>query len=445
VQEFGRYSILMAAYTLLTIFVHLGLESLLVREISRARAETGRYLAAALRVKTGSALVCFAGLGIAAVVFPPARSLAWPLILIGSALVLDAISDSIAAVFQGHQRFTEPSALGVAGGILFALAGSASLLAGGRTTALVASLVAAKIIQTGLGWVVLHRRLGATVRPRAPVTLGFCAGLMVAALPFLISKLFAILYLRLDMLMLGALAGEEPVGLYAAAYKFVNIATAGAAAFAAALFPVMASMNSEAPDRFRALFGDSLKVLLVLGTLVSALVWFAAEELLTLLFTRAYAGAAPAARMLAWAIVAIFVNMIFSNALLTLNRERWAMAVGGIAVLLNVGLDLALIPTCREARAATATLISEIAVAGAYAGSLIRAGLLRLQAGSAGRFLVCAGALLAPLFLLRSAPAALACAVAAVTYVAALALLRVLTPGDIARMRGFFAAPGSTA
>jgi O-antigen/teichoic acid export membrane protein len=445
VAEFGRYSILMAVYALLTICVHLGLESLLVREMARSRSGTGRLFRAALAVKLSFAFLLLALLILAGLVLPAARGFGLPLALIGVVLILDAISDVVVAVFQAHESFTEPSGLGVAGGALFAAIGSALLLSGGRTTSLVAALLAAKALQAAAGLALLARRLGPALRAASPVTPSFALGLLGMALPFFLSKLFAILYLRIDMLMLGGMAGEAPVGLYAAAYKFVNVASAGAAALAAALFPVMAAAAARSPERLRALFGDSMKIMLVAGTLVSALVWAGAERILLGLFGAQYAGGAPAARILGWSIVVLFANLVFSNALLSLGRERQAVGIGALALAVNVGLNLALIPSFGGAGAATATLASELAVAAASAALLARAGLLRLDAGSWGRFLLAAAALVAPMLVLRGAHVVLAAGAGALLYLAALRLLRVLTAGDLLRLRRLLASPGRAA
>ncbi len=442
VREFGSYSILMAAYTLLSIFVHLGMDSLVVREISRAREETWRYFRAALRVKLTSAVVCLLLLGLLPVVLPAAAGLVLPLILIGWALILDSVSDAVGSAFQAHERFTELSLLALGGSALFALLGSAGLFLGGRTTTLVACLVAAKLVQAAAGWVLLRKQLGREAPPPAGVSWRFAAALLAAAAPFFVSKIFAILYLRIDMLMLGAMAGEQAAGLYAAGYKFVNVATTAAASFSAALFPVMTASGAGEPSRFRALLGDSLKSLLILGTLGSALTWALCAEILVYLFGDEFAGAAPAARILAWAIAAIFLNLVLSNALLALNRERFAMFVGGAALAVNLGLNLVLIPVYREEGAATATLIAEAVVLAAYGTCLVRAGALRIGAAPAIRFLVCVAALVAPVVLGGQVPALLTSLAGAVLFLAALFFTGILTPGDLYRLRGFFAPLG---
>ncbi len=443
VSEFGAYSILMASYTLLSLFVHLGMDSLVVREISRDRLAAWRYFAGALRVKLVSAVLCLLFLALLPTLVPAAEGLAIPLFLVGCALILDAFSDAATSVFQAHERLTESASLGLGGGALFALLGSAGLFLGGRTTSLVAGLVGAKVVQAAAGWGLLRRLLGREAAHGAPATWRFSAGLLATAAPFFVSKIFAILYLRIDMLMLGAMAGEASAGLYACAYKFVNVATTAAAAFSAALFPVMTAAAPDAPSRFRSLLDDSLKYMIVLGTLASALIWALCGDLLVLLFGEEFAGAAPSARILAWSIAAIFVNLILSNALLALNRERFAMIAGGCALAVNLGLNLALIPRYREEGAAAATLVAEALVLLAYGAVLARAGALRLGIGPALKFLASAAALVAPVILGWRIPAALTVTAGAILFVAALLTLRIVTPDDLRRIRGIFAAPRS--
>jgi O-antigen/teichoic acid export membrane protein len=445
VAEFGRYSVLMATYALLTIFVNLGLDSLVVREIARARSSCAPLFGSVLRLKLGSAGLCFFALAAGPAVIEPSRPLAAPLALVGICLLLDALTDSISLVFQGHERFGIPAALGLSGGVVFAGFGTVVLLAGGGVTALIASLAAAKTLQSVASWAAFKTKIeplgdeGVGAPPRG------VGSLIAAATPFFFAKLFYLVYFRIDMLMLDAIVGEESVGYYGAAYKFVNLATAAAGAFAAALFPVMAMSGIADRARFHRLFTDSLRYLTVIGLGIAVVAWYAAHELLVLLFTNSYAPAAPALRVLSWTVVAVFANLVFSNALISLDRERWAVPVGAMAVAANVGLNLLLIPRLAETGAAIATLAAEALVALLYAALLLRGEIASAAGAMAIRLLPCAAVLVLPPLLLREFAWPLPLVVAGSLYAVALYAAGLVRPRDLERLRAMLRGNGGDA
>ncbi len=90
--------------------------------------------------------------------------------------------------------------------------------------------------------------------------------LLRRALPFFGLSLAEVLLQRLDVLMLGMLASDAVVGIYAAANNLVRVATKLVQSVWWALYPTLSRLRLAAPDRYRLLLRRTLD----LGSLLMA-------------------------------------------------------------------------------------------------------------------------------------------------------------------------------
>ena len=434
VRDFGEYTFVLSIYAILTIVVNLGLHSLVIREVSRDRDSASRHLSAVAGLKVASALAALGVMLLVAAIVPALRSFALPLVLVTLALLFDALSDSATIVFQAFERFLEPAGLAVAGTLLFAVLGLAALFSDLGWQGLVGAMVLAKVLQAGLACILLGRRLPEALAGIRWPSRRFALALLVTALPFLASKLFYLIYFRIDMVMLRALADEYSVGLYGCSYKFLNLALAAAGAIAAALFPVMSVAAAQDQERARRLFRDALRFMLVTGLAGAGLAWCLASDLLVLVYGEQYRPGNAALEVLAWTMIPLFCNLVFSNMILALNRERAVVLIGAVALVLNVALNAIVIPLWRELGAAISTGISEIVVMFGYVIALRTAGVARPQGLSFLGFIGSALALLIPMLLVRDQNAWLAAGVGLVSFGVAVLTLRVVKLAEISAL-----------
>lgn len=436
VSPFGRFAYYMAIYGLLGILVHLGLQKLTVREISRERARAGEFFEAVLRLKLPVGFLCLVGLTTWAFLTQrgPGET-PWPFVFIGVALVLDGVSDAVTLLFHGFERFGEAALIGLVGGLLVALFGTGVLIAGGGPAALVGSMVVAKLVQAIVFVRVVRRRLPAEATRLRGTAGPLARKMLVQAVPFLMTKAFFMIFFRIDAVMLEAMSGDEAVGLYGCAYRFVNVSVAAAGALTAAVFPEMAATAMKDRNRYEHLARLSLKGLAAVGILVGATLAVAPRAILTLLYTDVFAPAAPALALLAGAIVGVFIHHALSNAVVANNRERWAIPFGAAAALLNVALNLWLIPTHREVGAAWATLICQALLVLGYTLIAVRDVQPARLLGPVVHLLPSAAVLVGTLLLLDAWPIWLGAPAAFAAFVVALLATGAMGREDLQRLR----------
>jgi len=182
-----------------------------------------------------------------------------------------------------------------------------------------------------------------------------------------------------DKLLLGALATPAAVGLFSAAYKFVEAMTPFTVNLTLPLFPVFSRIALISPRQLFESLERSLKFLYVLGTPLAILLFCHAERIVALFFGQAYQEAAFLLRLLAPAVLLLLPTSIYGYTFTALGRQRLYTICVALSLATNLVVDLLLIPFYGPIGAALGTLAAE--------GVLFGSGLImlsRLGGGLAG-------------------------------------------------------------
>jgi O-antigen/teichoic acid export membrane protein len=170
---------------------------------------------------------------------------------------------------------------------------------------------------------------------------------------------FGIVLFNFDILMLGIWRSTSEVGEYSAAYKFINFASAFIFLYGNNLLPVIARNRGNIPA-LRQSTGPLFKYTLLLALPLAAGGGMLARDLLTLLFGAPFAAAAGALQILIWVIPLVTCRVVFRNILLSHDLQRDLLRCTGIAAVLNMGMNLVLIPRFSYTGAAIAMVCSEV-------------------------------------------------------------------------------------
>ena len=205
-----------------------------------------------------------------------------------------------------------------------------------------------------------------------------------------------------------------------------------------AVFPALSLL--AAGDRRRLMFAyeKSYKMLAILGLPLAVGIGVTADSIVH--FTRGFEESIPALRILAPSVVLIFVNNAFIYTLTAINRQLDFTRLALISLVVNVALNLALIPPFGYLGAAAASTITEVAL---FAGGwwLLRRHLASLSiVGSIGPVLIGGMAMGIVVYLTRSWPLAIVIILGAAVYLAALLVTRALNPEEWSIVRSGFRA-----
>ena len=257
-------------------------------------------------------------------------------------------------------------------------------------------------------------------------------------LPFALTFVLTIIYFRIDQPLIDVFRGLEEAGLYGAAYKPIESLLFVPITFLSIVFPVLSVYHRDRPSELLDAVNRFYKGLLLMGWPVSIGIFVLAKPLTPLLLGHQYLGSEPALRVLALALGIAFVNNAFIGALNASDRQSSFSWAAGWSVVVNVVLNLALIPLFGYQGASWATVVTELTL-GAVAWTLTARHVGRVAVLSLSWRIILAGLIMGaaiyPLSSVSGFEVAIPIAAGAVVYGVAVLLLRALTGDEIAWAR----------
>jgi O-antigen/teichoic acid export membrane protein len=353
--DFGAFSYALSFAMLLSVVPDWGFDVAVVQRSSARPERLPRLRSLALAWKAIIGVSVMTACALAAGPSRPTPQARTALYLLLAAALLDVFSNTNRASATARQRQGGIALALAAQRILTAALAVAALLGGLGLVGLAASYLAGSVV--GLAATARTvRRLGVALRLR-PLRWQELRELFVRVWWVGVGAVALMALFRLDMVVLGVIKGDEEVAAYAAAYRLLETMTLFTWTIAQAVLPVMSASSS--PARVRRGVEQGIAVAALVYVPFAAVSLLEAPAVLGLLFGPTYAGpSAPALRWLAFAPLLFAVAYYAVEALLSQERSVAMVATAGVATAVNLGLNLALVPSLGGTGAALATTLS---------------------------------------------------------------------------------------
>ncbi|MGI9301731.1 MAG: flippase [Gammaproteobacteria bacterium] len=220
----------------------------------------------------------------------------------------------------------------------------------------VQQLFGAALIAVALGVVFLIWRISHHMSGWLPPSVGLIQENIRYGLKAYLSALCSFLVLRVDVFMVQHMLGNEQTGYYSIAVAMADMVLMLPLVIGMLLFPKLTAMqNAEhkwsATGRVLKLTGMSMAVLGVIAALV-------AEPLVRMLFGGEFSPAVPAFMWLIPGVVLLSINMILMNYFAAIGMPAITVYSPLLATVVNVGLNIELIPHWGISGAAMASTLA---------------------------------------------------------------------------------------
>ena len=361
VSEFGTYVFAFSWVQVATMPIALGAERYILHEVARNPGSMHDLLfnGIALKLLRAVPITALSFLLLELLGYGGTAREAVYILTVGQ--LLEALSRTLFAVFNGVERGTLVGTTIVIQRVGAAALGLAAIAAGGGVVAVSTTFTVGTAIGFAVGLLFMRRSIGL---PRPRLARDVRVSLARASRGYGLQDILGVMLAKVDVIVLSLLATSTAVGLYGAAYRLLEstffIGTAVVGAFAA----MYTYLGRDTDPSVQTVFERSVKLLVVL--LLPCAVGFGllADPAVVLIFGEELEDAAVALRLLAPTVVFMGIVMVGSSLLIARGRLQ-VLIVGGVAaVVINMGLNVALIPPLEEAGAATAMLVTSVLLGG---------------------------------------------------------------------------------
>ena len=411
-EAFGDFTAATAYLVIPTVVADIGLSTGVLREISARPERTEPAMRAAVPLMTLVGLAVVLAAIAAGLALPFTHQTKVAIVIASAGALFTIMTFAVQPVLQAQLKMHWAVAATVAGRLV-----TFGLTLGALSTGFdFAGVVAAHSIGIAVT-LALHVAAVATIISLRPVLdvrywRRLAGGSFVLGLAIAIS----LIYFRVDAMLLALVRPAEEVGLYGAAYKFIELAGLVVSAAAASIFPPLTRFVASGDTvRARELVQKAFDALLAAAAPLAVVMIAFSEEIVVWTAGTAFREGGVALALLAPYVLVFFANGVLWRILIATNRDRALLTMAVAVLAVNVVLNLVFLPIYGFKAAAVIAVASEVAVAVPIALIVRAQGLLP----NALYVVIIAAAALAmvAVILLLPAPAAVRAAVSAAAYI----------------------------
>jgi len=359
VSEFGVYSYAVAFVTFFSFIADGGLSQYVIKEIAQRPEKAAEIYKNVQGVQLALSIIITLVLIVSAWSIHTSQELLIILALGAGAILTGYVSPVFSALIaQGHKRQILKKDIFVSFVRLiyvaaFIASGSSLLFfAFGNFVAALAGLAYCLYLQRQSGFsYVFQRQLS---------TAAFCS-IVFEGLPYSALMFANVLYNKIDVVMLKYLSGEHEVGLYSGATQFIYPFMFVSTVLATGLFPHL-SKNALNPAQFQEARNKGAAVMACAGFALSGFLFLGSGLLFDVMFGGKYDPSIPVYKILVWYLFVVFSYGAFSNAVVAKGGVKKILVMTASMLLLNVVLNLFMIPAWGAVGAAAATLVCEVLI-----------------------------------------------------------------------------------
>jgi len=175
--------------------------------------------------------------------------------------------------------------------------------------------------------------------------------------PLIISGIMVALYMKIDQIMLQNMYSVKEAGAYATVANLSEAWNFIPAVIVTSLFPAILNAKRDDAARYKKRIQHLYDLMVYISLPVAVIITFAAP-LIYKLFTPEYAYAAPTLAVHIWSGVFVFLGAASSQYLIAENFNKLTFIRTGFGAIVNILLNLVLIPHMGMMGAAIATLVA---------------------------------------------------------------------------------------
>jgi len=360
-QGLGDFSFSIFFCQLAFLISDLGLSTLLVRDVAKDRRLTGKYVEnlSFVRFILGMAisiaiymLAVFAGIG-------SSGGVRYILILCSMSFFAMTVTDIFTSAFRAHERMNYELVVNIPKNIIFLLFGVLAVLKIGDLESIFFIFLISNLVALVLAYVIYKLRI-----PKAPgqFDFSFCKSAIRQAMPFFLAILCVTIYFRIDSVMLFFMRSSKEVGFYNASYIAIDGYLMASGVVGAALFPFFSRVYERSAESLQKAYAKSLKAVFFIFFPVTVLIFSFANPIMSAVYGAEFMPSASAMQILIWAAMLVAMGNLNCHLAYSINRQNVVLLTAFLGVIINVVLNLLLIPSFGFLGASVATVITEFSL-----------------------------------------------------------------------------------
>jgi O-antigen/teichoic acid export membrane protein len=356
-EGFGQYSFVVAFVGFFGIIASFGFNSLMIRDIAKDKSLANKYFNNIMTLKIFFAIAALLSIFILSFFIGKSPTIILAIYILGIELVVGGFADTMRSIFQAYERMEFDAITNIIEKVLWA---ALLLLVIFNNLSLV-NIALAILVSTTFGLIITYFFLRKYITKFAfEIDKVFWRKIIIDALPFALTGLFSLINFKIDQVLLSFMTTDIIVGWYSAAYKIIDILALIPSILLTALYPVFSRFYKENKYLLKKSFDFSLRYVIILCIPVVIGVFLIADKIILLIYGQSYSNSIDILKILIFISLISFINTPLFVTLNAIGKQKITMINTAITALVNIAMNLILIPIMSVKGAALATIVAEI-------------------------------------------------------------------------------------
>ena len=355
-EQFGVFSYAIAFASLFSSIAKLGLDGIVVRDLVREPEQRDRYLGTAFWLKLGGALIMLGAVALAMQLTSSDHLTNLYILIIASGAIFQSF-EVVDFYFQSKVLSKFVSICKMTQLLLSSLLKLYFIFTGADLIWFVlVTLVDQLSLALSLYLAYRHQKLCSFYRHFDMKT---AKQLLKDSWPLIFSGLVIMIYMRIDQIMIKEMLGEREVGLYSAAVRLSEVWYFIPAIITTSLFPSIINAKKISEKLYYTRLQRLYTLMAWLAIAIALPMTFLSDWLVALLYGAAYSEAGKVLMINIWAGVFVFIGVASSKWFVSEGLQKYLTINTVVGAIMNILLNLFLIPKYGVYGAAIATVISQ--------------------------------------------------------------------------------------
>ncbi len=350
---FGILSLALSIGAIFGVFADMGLSTLIVRELSRNKSLTGKYIVNSILMKIFLSILTLGLVFLTVQVIGYDRLESLVIYLITISVIISSFYTLLNAIFQAEERMEYLSIANIINSFVL-LTGTIIGIYLGLSIIYFALIYIVTSIIVLIYCSIVYMKEFSEIPLK--IDFSFWKPTIKESWSFGIIFLSGMLYTYVDSIMLSILKGAEAVGWYSAAYRLMYIALLLPNAINMAVYPVMSRLfHDSSSESLTMLYERYFKYMLIVGIPLGVGTSILAKQVILLLYGTGYEPSITVLQILVWTIVFTFAGASYTQLLQSINKQMIITKISIFCLVINIIINLILIPPYSYVGASYAT------------------------------------------------------------------------------------------
>lgn len=336
----GKYSFIISFLVIFQTIAVLGIQPLIIREVSKNKNRAGKYLMNASLLGSFSSMIMIILIYLITWLANYSSDISTSILIIGLSLIPFTLNNIFESIFIGvNKNKYVLFGIFISNSIKITIS-MAVLYMGYGIVGLAAVFVLTSFIQFFINTFYMFRKI---TKPVFKVDWKAFQDLCKLVPTFAGLSITQAVSANIIILLLINIKGPEEVGFYSAAFRLMFVFNLILQSFRFAIQPQLAAMFKESKENFQELSKKCIKYVCTLTIPTAVLFSFMADKIIVIIFSKGFVSSVPVFQIIIWALIPYGIAVVLASILLVSNNQKVDLKNNIISMCINACLGVILV------------------------------------------------------------------------------------------------------